>query len=233
MNIKILVVEDDDNIRNMVCRFFKKAGYSVDACADGQSALEHFYDGSYQLVILDIMLPGMSGQELLKELRKIHNTPVLMMTALSDDDSQLRAFENEADDYVTKPFSMPILIKRAEALLRRSGALKKEIHAGNLTLYPETYSIQYMDTRIPLTPKEFDILHFLVQNQGRIVPHETMLIRIWGYDFDGNEGIIHAAMKKLRDKLPVNLIRTVKGVGYCLEEHPRQEHPSQEHPHEE
>ena len=222
MEIKILVVEDDDNIRNMVCKFFKKAGYSVEACADGHSALERFYDNNYQLVILDIMLPGVNGQELLKELRIIHDTPVLMMTALSDDDNQLRAFENEADDYVTKPFSMPILIKRAEALLRRSGALKKEIHAGKLTLYPESYSIQYEDVQIPLPPKEFDILHFLVQNKGRIVQHETMLIRIWGYDWGGNEGIIHATMKKLRDKLPVNLIRTVKGVGYCLEDHPNE-----------
>ena len=219
MDIRILVVEDDDNIRNMVCRFFKKAGYSVDACADGYSALERFYDNRYQLVILDIMLPGINGQELLKDLRKINDTPVLMMTALSDDDSQLRAFENEADDYVTKPFSMPILIKRAEALLRRSGVLKKEIHVGKLILYPETYSIQYGDKQFPLPPKEFDILHFLVQNKGRIVPHETMLVRIWGYDFTGNEGIIHATMKKLRDKLQVGLIRTVKGVGYCLVHH--------------
>ena len=222
MDIKILVVEDDDIIRNMVCRFFKKAGYSVDACADGDTALERFYDNSYQLIILDIMLPGVNGQELLKELRKIHDTPVLMMTALSDDENELRAFENEADDYVTKPFSMPVLIKRAEALLRRSGALKKEIHAGKLVLFPETYSIQYDNRHIPLPPKEFDILHFLVQNKGRIVPHETMLTRIWGYDWSGNEGIIHATMKKLRDKLPVNLIRTVKGVGYCLEEQPRE-----------
>jgi two-component system response regulator VanR len=166
------------------------------------------------------MLPGVNGHELLKELRKIHDTPVLMMTALSDDDNQLRAFENEADDYVIKPFSMPILIKRAEALLRRSGALKKEIHAGKLTLFSETYSIQYESEQIALPPKEFDILHFLVQNKGKIVPHETMLIRIWGYDFPGNEGIIHATMKKLRDKLPAKLIRTVKGVGYCLEEQP-------------
>ena len=219
MDIKILVVEDDDNIRNMVYKFFKKAGYFVDACADGDSALERFYDNRYHLVVLDIMLPGINGHELLKELRKIHDTPVLMMTALSDDDNQLRAFENEADDYVTKPFSIPILIKRAEALLRRSGALKKEIHAGKLTLFPETYSVQYEGEQIALPPKEYDILHFLVQNKGKIVPHETMLIRIWGYDFTGNEGIIHATMKKLRDRLPVNLIRTVKGIGYCLEEH--------------
>ena len=222
MDIKILVVEDDDNIRNMVCRFFEKAGYTVESCADGYSALERFYDKTYHLVILDIMLPFVSGQDLLIELRKNHDTPVLMMTALADDANELRAFENEADDYVTKPFSMPVLIKRAEALLRRSGALKKEINAGKLTLYPETYSIRYGDEQIPLPLKEFELLHFLAQNMGRIVPHETMLIRIWGYDWGGNEGIIHATMKKLRDKLPVNLIRTVKGVGYCLEEHPRE-----------
>jgi two-component system response regulator VanR len=220
MVIKILVVEDDDNIRNMVCRFLKKAGYNPEACADGCSALERFYDNTYQLVILDIMLPGVNGQELLKELRKIHDTPVLMMTALSDDDNQIRAFENEADDYVTKPFSMPVLIKRAEALLRRSGTLKKEINVGKLILFPDTYSIQYENEHISLPPKEFDILNLLAQNKGRIVPHQTLLIRIWGYDFSGNEGIIHATMKKLRDKLPVNPIRTVKGVGYCLEEHP-------------
>jgi two-component system response regulator VanR len=220
LEINILVVEDDDNIRNMVCKFLKKAGYSVDACADGDTALERFYDNSYHLVILDILLPGVNGQELLQELRKIHDTPVLMMTALSDDDNQLRAFNNEVDDYVTKPFSMPILVKRAEALLRRSGALKKEIHAGKLILFPETYSVWYENEQIPLPPKEFEILHFLAQNKGKIVSHETLLIRIWGYDFDGNEGIIHATMKKLRDKLPRGLIRTVKGVGYCLEEQP-------------
>ncbi len=220
MDIKILVVEDDTHIRDMVCKFFKKAGYIVDACADGNTALECFYNKSYHLVILDILLPGVNGQELLKELRKIHDTSVIMMTALSDDDSQLRAFNNEADDYVTKPFSMQILIKRAEALLRRSGALKKEVRVGKLILFPETYSIRYENEQIPLPPKEFEILYFLAQNKGKIVPHETLKIRIWGYDFDGNEGILHASMKKLRDKLPANLIRTVKGVGYCLEEQP-------------
>ena len=220
MDINILVVEDDDTIRNMVYRFFKKAGYAVETCADGETALARFFDNRYHLVILDVMLPGVSGQELLREFRKIHDAPVLMMTALSDDENQIRAFEHGADDYVTKPFSMPVLVKRAEALLRRSGALTKEIRAGKLTLFPDTYSIQYDGASIALPPKEFDILHFLVQNKGKIVPHETMLVRIWGYDFKGNEGIIHATMKKLRDKLPARLIRTVKGVGYCLEEPP-------------
>lgn len=218
MNIQILVVEDDESINEMVKKFLMAEGYNVDVCFDGDEALEQFYNKNYQLVILDIMLPGINGQELLKELRKIHNTPVLMMTALDDDDNQLRAFNNEADDYVTKPFTMQILIKRAEALLRRSGALRKEICAGKLTLYPLSCKADYCGRDIGLTPKEFDILFLLIQNKGDIIPHETLLTKIWGYDFDGNEGVIHASMKRLRDKLPVNLIKTVKGVGYCLEE---------------
>ena len=217
MNINILVVEDDIRIQDMVCKFLRKEGWLVDVCANGDDALHLFYDKTYQLIILDIMLPGTNGQELLKELRKIRETPVLMMTALSDDDNQLRAFNNKADDYVTKPFSMQILVKRAEALLRRSGALKKEIVAGKFVLFPETYGVECDGKKITLTPKEFEILELFVRNAGKIVTHETLLTRIWGYDFDGNEGIIHASMKKLRDKLPRNIIRTVKGVGYCLE----------------
>lgn len=217
MSIQILVVEDDARLQDMVCKFLRKEGWLVDACIDGKLALERFYENKYDLIILDIMLPGINGQELLRELRKIHDTPVLMMTALSDDDNQLRAFEGQTDDYVTKPFSMPILVKRTEALLRRSGVLKKEIQAGKLILYPETYGAEYDGEKILLTPKEFEILELFVRNAGKIVTHETFLTRIWGYDFEGNEGIIHASIKKLRDKLPEKLIRTVKGVGYYLE----------------
>ena len=217
MNIKILVVEDDKHIGDMVCKFLQQEGFEVDVCMDGDQAIEMLYNRTYQLAILDIMLPGMNGQELLKELRKVHDMPVLMMTALSDDTNQIKAFTNEADDYVTKPFSMQVLVKRVEALLRRSGALKKEVCAGRLTLYPETCSAEYDSVKIQLSPKEFDILLLLVRNKQRIVAHESLLVKIWGYDFDGNEGIIHASMKKLRDKLPSNIIRTVKGIGYCLE----------------
>jgi two-component system response regulator VanR len=210
-------VEDDPNISGMAERFLSKEGYSTECCANGEEALARIYERAFDLILLDIMLPGMSGQEILKELRKLHDTPVLMMTALSDDENQLRAFELCADDYIKKPFSMQILVKRAEALLRRSGALKETIRAGRLTLFPETCSVQCGGKSITLTPKEFEILKLLAMNKGRIIRHETMLVRIWGYDFDGNEGIIHASLKKIRDKLPPGLIRTVKGLGYVLE----------------
>ena len=218
MNINILVVEDDAVIQDIVCKFLRNEGWIVDVCSNGDDALNLFYNKTYQLIILDIMLPGINGQELLRELRQINDTPVLMMTALSDDNNQLQAFNNQADDYVTKPFSMQILVKRAEALLRRSGALKKEIQAGKLILYPETYSAEYDGKKITLTPKEYEILELFSRNAGKIISHETLLTRIWGYDFEGNEGIIHASMKKLRDKLPNGIVRTIKGVGYCLEE---------------
>ena len=217
MNINILVVEDDTIIQDMVCKFLRNEGWLVDACTNGDDALNTFYDKTYHLIILDIMLPGTNGQELLKELRKIRDTSVLMMTALSDEDNQLQAFNNLADDYVTKPFSMQILVKRVEALLRRSGVLKKEIQAGKLILFPETYGVKYDNNKILLTPKEYEILELFARNAGKIVTHENLLTRIWGYDFEGNEGIIHASIKKLRDKLPCGIIRTVKGVGYCLE----------------
>lgn len=217
MEIHILVVEDDTHIRDMVCKFLRKEGWLVEACADGDTALARIYAQYFHLVILDIMLPGTNGQDVLRELRRLYDTPVLMMTALSDDETQMQSFNRQADDYVTKPFSMQILVKRAEALLRRSGALKKEIRCGKLMLYPETGGAAYDGAKIPLTPKEYEILELFVRNAGKIVAHETLLTRIWGYDFSGNEGIIHASVKKLRDKLPPNLIRTVKGVGYCLE----------------
>jgi len=218
VNIKILVVEDDEHIRDTVKAYLVDAGYTVETCADGDKALTLFYDTVYHLVILDIMLPGVNGHELLKELRKLHSLPVLMMTALDDDENEIRAFTNEADDYVTKPFTIEVLLKRVEALLRRSGALQKEICMGKLKLYPESFKAEYAGEDIGLTSKEFDILFLLLQNKQRVITYESLLTKIWGYDFEGGEGVVHVNIKRLRDKLPVDIIKTVKGAGYCLKE---------------
>jgi len=220
MDIKILLVEDDENIGNTVKTFLVEAGFSVDACLDGDEAYEKIYSNTYQLAILDIMLPGMNGHELLRELRKLNDTPVLMMTALSDDDNQIRAFDAEADDYVTKPFKIQLLLKRVEALLRRSGVLAKEIRYGKLTLRPEGFNALYDGEELPLTIKEFEILMLLLRNKGKTLSHETILSRVWGYDFDGDVGAVHTHIKNLRAKLPENIIKTVRGVGYCIEEGP-------------
>ena len=218
MDIQILIVEDDEHICNTMKAFLQDEGYQVDACYNGDMALEQFYNKNYDLLVLDIMLPGVNGQELLKEFRKISNMPVLMVTALSEDSHQLDAFNNRADDYVTKPFSMPILIKRVEALLRRSGILQNEIRVGEFVLRPELYKVNYREQDISLTPREFDILLLLANNKEKILSHETLLTRIWGYDYEGDERIVHTYIKNLRSKLPVNIIKTVRGVGYRLEE---------------
>ncbi|MGA8941508.1 MAG: response regulator transcription factor [Thermoactinomyces sp.] len=218
MSIRILLVEDDEHICNTVKAFLSEAGYKVDACLDGEEAYDRFCENTYQLVILDIMLPGMSGFELLREFRKLNNVPVLMLTALSDDENQIRAFDAEADDYVTKPFKIQLLLKRIEALLRRSGTLAKKICYGKLALFPEEFRAFYDNDELTLTVKEFEILMLLVQNGGRTLTHEVILSRVWGYDFDGDGGIVHTHIKNLRAKLPENLIRTVRGVGYRLED---------------
>ncbi|MDO7787602.1 response regulator transcription factor [Desulforamulus aquiferis] len=218
MDIHILLVEDDEHICNTVKAFLSEAGYKVDACLDGDEAYTKFYDNTYQLVILDIMLPGMNGHVLLREFRKNNNTPILMMTALSDDENQIKAFDSEADDYVTKPFKIQLLLKRVEALLRRSGALAKEVRCGKLTLLPEDFKATYNGEEIVLTLKEFEILMLLVQNKGRTLSHEVILSRVWGYEFDGDGSTVHTHIKNLRAKLPDNIIKTVRGVGYRLEE---------------
>ena len=218
MPIRILLVEDDEHICNTVKTFLCEAGYSVDACTDGNKAHKRIYESAYHLVILDIMLPGMSGYELLSEVRKLGNTPVLMMTALSDDENQLRAFNAEADDYVTKPFKIQLLMKRVEALLRRSGTLAKEVCFGKFTLLPEDFKVVYNGDEIALTLKEFEILLLLCQNKSKTLSHEVILSRVWGYDFDGDGSTVHTHIKNLRAKLPENIIKTVRGVGYRLAE---------------
>ena len=217
MDIQILVVEDNEHIRDMIRAYLAEAGYSVDVCADGALALEMFYDKTYHLVILDIMLPGLGGHELLREFRKLNNTPVLMITALTDDESQIKAFTNEADDYVTKPFNIQLLVMRAEALLRRSGVLSKEVRHGKLSLYPESFRTEYDGEPIALTRKEFEILILLVQSKGRTLSPTMILSRVWGYDFDCDESTVWTHMKNLRQKLPENIIKTVRGAGYRLE----------------
>jgi two-component system response regulator VanR len=218
MDIKILLVEDDEHICNAVRTFLLEAGYQVDACLDGNEAHIRFYEHAYQLVILDILLPNMGGYELLKEFRKVSDAPVLMMTALADDANQIRAFDAEADDYVIKPFKMRILLKRVEALLRRSGALAKEIRLGKLTILPDDFRAFYDRSELPLTLKEFEILTLLMQNTHMTLTHETILYRVWGYDYDGDgRSNVHTHIKNLRAKLPVSIIQTVRGVGYRLE----------------
>ncbi len=216
MKIKVLIVEDDPFLGEMIEKYLIKLGYQTEWVPCGQEALEKIYSNAYDLCLLDIMLPEISGQELLKEIRQLHSMPIIMMTALSDEQNHLNALENEADDYLTKPFSMKILLAHIENVLRRTGILKKSIELNGIIIYPETQEILWDDNRYFLNKKEFELLMSFVQNPNQIIPKESILTKIWGYDFKGNEGIIHATMNKLRGKLPQQFIKTIKGVGYKL-----------------
>ena len=217
MHIHILVAEDEEHIGNTIKAFLLDAGYHVELCVDGQAACERLYDRKFQLAILDIMLPGMNGQEILKAFRKVSDVPVMVITALSGDDNQLQAFDNLADDFVAKPFSMQVMLKRVEALLRRSGALRKELQIGGLRMNRETFKAFWDGQELPLTLREFEILCLLANNENRVVSHETLLNKIWGYDYYSGEGTVHTHIKNLRAKLPENIIKTVRGVGYSLD----------------
>ncbi|MDD1504970.1 response regulator transcription factor [Lysinibacillus sp. CNPSo 3705] len=218
MKIKVLIVEDDPFLGEMIEKYLMKIGYQTEWITSGQAALENIYSNAYDLCLIDIMLPEINGQELLKEIRQLHSMPIIMMTALSDEQNHLNAFENEADDYLTKPFSMKILLAHIENVLRRTGILKKSIELNGIIIYPETQEILWDENKYFLNKKEFELLMSFVQNPNQIVPKERLLAKIWGYDFEGNEGIIHATMNKLREKLPKQFIKTIKGVGYRLGE---------------
>lgn len=219
MKIHILIIEDDISISHTAKAFLEREGFEVDLCKDGEEGLTQFFNQSYQLVLLDIMLPGRNGIEVLQEIRKVSDVPVLMMTALDDETSQLSAFSYQADDYITKPFYMNVLVKHVQAVLRRFGLLKPFLSIGvDLFLYPDSKRALYRKRDLKLTPKEFDLLWMLAQAKGRIVTREQLIIRLWGYDFVGNERVIDTHMKNLRNKLPFPMIQTVKGIGYRLEE---------------
>ena len=217
MDIHILVAEDDEHIGKAIKAFLLDAGYHVELCENGQTACERLYDRKFNLAILDIMLPGMDGQEILKEFRKVSDVPVMVITALSGDGNQLQAFDNLADDFVAKPFCMQVMLKRVEALLRRSGALQKELQIGGLRMNRETFKAFWDGQELPLTLREFEILCLLAKNEDRVVSHETLLNKIWGYDYYSSEGTVHTHIKNLRAKLPENIIKTVRGIGYSLD----------------
>ena len=216
MTINILLVEDDKHIGQSVTTFLETQ-YKVDWVTDGSVALEKIYENSYDLIILDIMLPNADGHTILKEIRKLGDTPVLMLSALDDDRNQLQSFDNQADDYVTKPFKIALLMKRVEALLRRSGATSQVVSIGEITLYPEEYRAVYKDADIPFTLKEFNIFLYFAKNQNRVLSQDAILSHIYGYDFDRLENTLQVHIKNIRAKLPVDLIKTIRGVGYKLE----------------
>lgn len=214
----ILVVEDDRNTNQVICEFLKESGYNVTASFDGESATECFFENQYDLVILDIMLPHKTGMEVLKEIRKISNVPVIMLTALADEYTQIKSFDLQADEYVTKPFSPVVLVKRVAALLRRSHPIDKTVvEFEDITADFASYTITKSRKQIPLTTKEIEILKVLIENQGTVLSRLQILDSVWSFDSDISDRIVDTHIKNLRKKLDCHSIQTVKGIGYKFE----------------
>ena len=219
----ILLVEDDKNINQVVSEYIKEVGFEVVSCLSGEKAKEYLLSGARpDLCIFDIMLPGVSGFELLKLARSLKNLelmPIIMLTALSDEQTQIKSFDELADDYVTKPFSPKLLVKRLEALLRRSGVENEEIlRFGNLKIDLSRYSVLDCNEKLNLTLKEFELLKTLVENRGRVLSRQKLLDLVWGYEYYGDDRIVDAHIKNLRRKLQSDIVKTVKGVGYKVDE---------------
>ncbi|HBH3116054.1 TPA: response regulator transcription factor [Clostridioides difficile] len=219
MNSSILVIEDDSNIQELISEFLSAEGYQVDTANDGLEGIQKFKQGSYDLVILDIMMPNLDGYGVCKMIRKSSSVPIIFLTALNDEGDQLKGFDLECDDYITKPFSFNLLIKRVEAILRRSNKTinDKFIVFEKLKLDLNTYIAEIDGEPIKLTLKEFNILKALIEKYPQVITREGLLDSIWGYDYYGDTRIVDAHIKNIRKKISLPYIKTVKGIGYTLE----------------
>lgn len=214
----ILVIEDDHNTSQVICEFLKDAGYSVATAYDGEDAIIRFCDRNYDLVILDIMLPKKNGMDVLREIRGLGNTPVIMLTALADEYTQIKSFDLQADEYVTKPFSPVVLVKRVAALLRRSHPIDKTtVTFEDITADFSAYTVCKNGETVLLTTKEIEILKYLIENQGTVLSRLQILDAVWSFDSDISDRIVDTHIKNLRKKLGCTAIHTVKGIGYKFE----------------
>lgn len=215
---KILVIEDDHNIQELIVEFLSSQGYKVNFANDGIEGVQKFKKEKYDLIILDIMMPNLDGYGVCKMIRQSSNIPIIFLTALTTEEDQLKGFEMMCDDYITKPFSFNVLIKRVEAVLRRSKSYKNEEYLTfeNLKLNLKTYTIDVDDEIIELTLKEFNILKTLIEKYPQVITRENLLDSIWGYDYYGDTRIVDAHIKNIRKKIKHNYIKTVKGIGYTL-----------------
>ena len=216
---RILVVEDDFDIAEMLQTWLMEAGYSVEVAGDGLHALDVFAAGRFDLVLLDLMLPKLDGFGVCEWIRARSDVPVVMLTALDGEEEQLRGYDLRIDDYVTKPFSMPVLLRKIAAILRRCSDREERrvLTYRDLTLDLDAYRAERDGRDLELTNREFECLRELFQNQGRVMTYQMLVQRIWNYDYLGDERVIYSHIKNLRRKLQADYIHTVRGVGYRVE----------------
>ena len=218
---KILIVEDDLSIQALLHDFIQEAGHSVILASDRVEALAKYSEQDFDLVLLDVMLPKIDGYGVCEVIRQKSDVPIIMLTALDGEENQIRGLDLQADDYITKPFSMPVLLRKIAAVLRRSSKLKcipQTMSYRNLKLDLDGYKAYAGGEGIDLTPREFEILRELLVNRGRILTRQNLLQTIWKYEFFGEERIIDTHIKNLRKKLgAADYIETIRGVGYRID----------------
>ena len=224
--MKILVVDDEKLLVKGIKFNLENEGYTVDACYDGESAVNMARTGEYDLIILDLMMPKKDGLEACQEIRGFSTVPIIMLTARGEDADMLMGFESGADDYVTKPFNILALKARVRALLRRASmsaaqepAKTSVLTRGHISVDTERRSAYKNGVAIELTMKEFDLIEFLMKNPGRVYSRENLLDLVWGYDYQGDTRTVDVHIRRLREKLELDpahpeYIVTKWGVGY-------------------
>jgi DNA-binding response OmpR family regulator len=222
--MRILLVEDDNNLRAFLRKAFREEGYTVDQAAAGDEGLTAALDGTYDCVVLDLMLPGMDGFQIVRHLRERGcHTPVLMLTARGELTDKVKGLEGGADDYLTKPFDLAELLARVQALLRRAQFKREDsaLRVGVLCLDVSARAVAVGDRSIELSPREFALLEFLMRNAGRTMSRSRIAEAVWNYQFDSGTNVVDVYINYLRKKLGEirdgTEIRTVRGVGYRLE----------------
>ena len=218
---KILIVEDDPSIQALLHDFIKEVGHSVVLAADGVEALAKYSEQPFDLVLLDIMLPKIDGYGVCEVIRQKSDVPIIMLTALDSEQNQIKGLDLQADDYITKPFSMPVLLRKITAVLRRTARqdeTPQTLSYKTLTLDLGAYRVYSEQGNIDLTPREFEILRELILHKGRILTRQNLLQMLWKYEFLGDERIVDTHIKNLRKKLgEADYIETIRGVGYRID----------------
>ncbi len=216
---KILMIEDEARIRAFVVPYLTMSGFEVHEAEDGERGLGMALSGKYSLILLDLMLPGMDGVAVCKQIRASSRTPILMLTAKSEEDDVVSGFEAGADDYLTKPFSPKELVARVKALIARCPPADNYVSVAGVSIDPSSQEVTLDGAELSLTPKEFDLLLLLARNPNRAFAREELLSSVWGYEFFGDTRTVDTHVKQLREKLGERreLIATVWGKGYKLE----------------
>ena len=226
---RILIVEDEPDIQELLSAYLQQAGYQTSLAGDGVEALELFRSASFDLVLLDIMLPALNGMEVLRRLRRESLVPVIMLTARDTVMDKVAGLDAGADDYITKPFAIEELLARIRAALRNKAEGAAEVPgqvgklmAGPLTMDVDRHEVSVNGQEVELTRREFDLLRYLLENKEKVVTREVLLDNVWGFDFVGETNTVDVYIRFLRSKIDerfhIKLIHTVRGVGYVIRE---------------